>query len=213
MMSALVLLGFAQVAPAQVTIERTAPVIERRTFDPAHPPADMPTLHPREAAVTQSFFGAETRVGGNVTEERQLDDGKTKVSIKVDTIHVTVKLRVTIWLPKNATRKLTNHEEAHRTIAEHYYQDAERQARAAAEPYLAKTITGIGTDSEDAGNVSLKQTAQEIGGIYLGNTDGPCSKAQDAFDEMTAHGTNAVKEQKAIADSINRATTAPATDH
>jgi hypothetical protein len=194
-------------AAAEVTIDRSDPVIERKQFDPKSPPSDMPKLHPNEAAVTQSFFGAETRVGGEVVERERQPDG-FRSSIKVDTVRMTLKFRVTIWLPYGAVPKLVKHEEGHKDLAEHYYKDAERIARAEAEKLIGQTVSGSGKDAEEAGDNALKNAAELVGQRYLGQTDVPCGKAQEFYDQITKHGTNAVPEKRAIEESIAKAVAA-----
>ncbi|HWP40247.1 MAG TPA: hypothetical protein VNL70_04930 [Tepidisphaeraceae bacterium] len=196
-------------APAQVTIDRTEPIVERRSFDPQNPPQEMPRLDPKEAAVTQSFFGVETRVGGTVVQQTKLPDGQCRASIKVDQVHMTLRLRITIWLPSDAVPKLINHEEGHRRISEHFYQDAERIAREQAQALIGTIVVGSGRDCQTAGDNALKQAAQELGGRYLGKTDVPAGKAQELYDQLTAHGTNAVREDRAVRQAIEQATRPP----
>src|SRR5471032_1739395 len=100
---------------AQVTVTRDDPVMQRRTFDPKNHPADMPRLSPNEAAVAQSYFGADSRLGGPIVRQEKIADG-TQVWIKVDHVRMTLQMRVTIWLPTNSVPKLENHEEGHRKI-------------------------------------------------------------------------------------------------
>jgi hypothetical protein len=185
----------------QIVIERTDPVIERKSFDPKDPPSEMPKLDPNEAAVTQSFFGADSRVGGEVVAQDKAG-GESKSSIKVDTVQMTLRLRITVWLPSNANAKLTKHEDGHRQIAEHYYKDAEMFARTEAQKLLGQTISATGADAQAAGDNALKRAAEELGQRYLGQTDVPCGKAQALYDKLTAHGTNAVPEARAIAEAI-----------
>jgi hypothetical protein len=168
----------------------------------------MPKLDPNEAAVTQSFLGADTRVGGNIIETKKIDGGY-EASIKVDTVRMTLQMRATIWLPKNTTPKLTRHEEGHWTLAQHYYKDAESIARELAEEMIGQIVKGRGPDAESAAANALKEAAQVLGGRYLGKTDVPCGLAQDHYDRITAHGTNAVQETRAIEESIQRASSSP----
>jgi hypothetical protein len=200
----LIVLGIAAHCTADVTIDRGTPVIEHRTFDPKHPPSDMPKLNPNEAAVTQSFFGAESRVGGQVIDQKDAGNGKATASIKIDSIQMTLKLRVTVWLPTNAVPKTVNHEEGHRKISEYYYKDAEKIAKAQADALIGKTVSGTGSTPESAGDNALKRAAEELGEKYLGQTDTPCAKAQDIYDQITAHGTNPVKEERAMKEAIAR---------
>jgi hypothetical protein len=154
--------------------------------------------------VAQSFFSADSRVGGLVTPATNTDQGHT-ASVKVDTVRMTLSLRVTIWLPEGAVPKLVNHEEGHRQIAEHYYSDAERIARRLAEELIGTTITGTGDSVETAADNALKEAAEILGGKYLGETDVPSGRAQAEYDKITAHGTNAVKEERAVSEAIERA--------
>jgi hypothetical protein len=190
-------------AVAQVSVNRAAAVIEHRTFDPSDPPADMPKLAGNEAAVTESFFAADSQVGGAVIDQQKTDSG-CRASIKVDTVQMTLKLRVTVWLPIDAVPKIVNHEEGHRAIAEYFYRNADATARKLAEELIGQTISGVGSDCDSAGQAATKQAAQALGGRYLGEVDVPCGKVQELYDQITEHGTNAVKEEKAIKQAISK---------
>jgi hypothetical protein len=190
-----------RLAMADVTINRTAAVIEHRVFDPNNPPADMPRLSGNEAALTESYFSADSSVGGSVVDQQKSDSG-CQTSIKVDTVQMTLRLRVTVWLPTNAVPKIVNHEEGHRAIAEYFYRDADAAARRVAEELIGQTISGGGADCDSAGQTATKQAAQILGQRYMGQVDVPCGKAQELYDQITEHGTNAVKEEKAIKEAI-----------
>jgi hypothetical protein len=201
----LILFLIPAVAAAQVTIVRNPVVIERKTFDPKNRPAEMPKLNPDESAVTQSYFGADTRVAGTVTPAgRDEAKNETRVAIKVESIRMTLQTRVTIWLPTNAVAKITVHEEGHLKLAEHFYRDAEAIARGIASKMIGQTITGVGENTDAAADNALKEAAQLIGGKYLDQTDVPCGKAQEYYDQITGHGTNAVDEKVAIQKAIER---------
>jgi hypothetical protein len=197
----MLMLSLPRLAAAEVTIDRTDAVIEHRTFDPASPPAEMPKLGGDEAAVTESYFSAEAIVGGSVTDQQDSASG-SRSSIKVDTVRMTLRLRVTVWLPTNAVPKIVNHEEGHRAIAEYFYRSADAAARRLAEELIGQTVSGIAKTSDSAGQIATKQAAEALGGRYLGQVDLPCGKAQELYDQITEHGTNAVKEEKAIKQAI-----------
>ncbi|HEY1629534.1 MAG TPA: hypothetical protein VGF52_06725 [Tepidisphaeraceae bacterium] len=190
-----------RLAAADVTITRSQAVIEHRVFDPNNPPADMPKLAGDEAALTESYFSANSSVGGSVVDQQKTDNG-CRTSIKVDTVQMTLRLRVTVWLPTNAVPKIVNHEEGHRAIAEYFYRDADAAARRVAEELIGQTISGSGSDCDAAGQNATKQAAQILGARYMGAVDVPCGKAQELYDQITEHGTNAVKEEKAIKQAI-----------
>lgn len=193
-------------AVAEVTINRTEPVIERKTFNPNRKPPEMPRLVGKEAAVTQSFYGADSRVGGEVTDSQQTEEGVV-VKVTVDTVRMTLKMSATIWLPTNGNAKIKNHEEAHRKIAEYFYKDAKEIATKLANEMIGQTITGKGPTTDAAASNALKEAANRLGTQYLAQTDLPCGVAQKFFDELTEHGTNAVKEDKAIEQAIEEVKT------
>jgi hypothetical protein len=199
----LILILLSRLAAAQVTINRTDAVIEHRIFDPSNPPADMPKLDSNEAAVTESFFAADSQVGGSVIDQRKMESN-CRASIKVDMVQMTLKLRVTVWLPNNAVPKIVNHEEGHRAIAEYFYRDAEATARKLAEELIGQTVSGIGGDCDSAGAAATKKAAEALGGRYLGEVDVPCGRAQELYDQITEHGTNAIKEEKAVKQAIEQ---------
>jgi hypothetical protein len=214
---AIVVLLFAALAHAQVTITKTDVVIERKQFDPKNPPSEMPKLHPPEAAVTVSFFSADTRVGGMVSDSRMLDDGTIETRVNVDTVKMTLRLRITVWLPTNANTKIRNHEEGHRQIAEQFYKDAGAIAKQLAEEMVGKTVVGHGRDTNQASSDALKKASNDVGNQYLAATDAPCFKAQQIYDRLTAHGTNVMREevaaQQAITEAKDPATSQPTLIH
>jgi hypothetical protein len=198
-----ILANFPALLRSQVKITRNEPVIERRTFDPRRPPATMPKLRPGEAAITYTNFGADIQIGGEVTKASPAPEG-IEAQVKIGMIEMTLRMNATIWLPTNGNAKIEKHEEGHRQIAEHYYADAEPIARAFAEPLIGTTVVGRGKDSTDAANNALAKARSELASRYMSATDGAGGKAQQIYEQLTAHGTNAMNEQKAINDAIAR---------
>lgn len=195
------LLCVSSIASAEVKVTRNPATVETRHFDAAHPPAEMPKLSGNEAAVTVSNFGSEAHVGGEVTDQ-QANDGKAEVSIKIDSVEIVTRLGIVIWLPNDANPKLAKHEDGHRQIAEHFYQQAESVAQRDAEALIGQVVKGHGTDVSAASDMALKASATALGKLYLQQIDSPCAKAQEAFDQITMHGTNAVPESKAVERAI-----------
>lgn len=188
----------------EVTINRSDAVIEHKTFNPKNPPAEMPKLSGNEAAVTQSFFGADSKVGGTMVDSFPTSEGY-EASVRVDTVQMTLRMRVTVWLPSNSNEKIRKHEEGHRKISEHFYADAAQIARSKAEPLMGQIITGTGSSPEKAVSDALRKAANRLGHEYLGATDTPCGEAQKRYDQITEHGTNAVNEDRAMKQAIEAA--------
>jgi hypothetical protein len=200
----LTVLLLPRVLLAEVTVTRSDPVIERITFDPKNPPSDMPKLHPNEAAIARAAFSANTRVGGLVVERKPGESG-FRATLRIDTVRINLDLHVTIWLPRNAVPKIVNHEEGHRKIAEYYYQNAEQIARQEAGKLIGQTVTGTGADYASAEDNALKDAREALNKRLLDLADAPSGKAQEYYDQITAHGTNAVKEDRAVEQAIRKA--------
>ncbi|HXE52151.1 MAG TPA: hypothetical protein VN541_04010, partial [Tepidisphaeraceae bacterium] len=92
----------------EVTIDRQPEVVERRTFDPRRPPAAMPPLGAHEAAVTQSQFDCSLKLGYEV-EEHKTGNGHCTTVLKVQNVTATLRLRIIVWLPTGARRRLVDH--------------------------------------------------------------------------------------------------------
>jgi hypothetical protein len=195
----------ARTARASVTIKRQPAVIEHKTFDPAHPPREMPRLNPGEAAVTESLFNCAVSTSYHATEQKGGDDG-CSTTVRVDAIQVDVQLKVTIWLPKQAPEKLKAHEEGHRRIAERIYKErAEKAARASASKTDGKRFSGKGKNCDEAVNAALGQADTQLCQSYLNQTGGAVGRLGDIYDQLTTHGTNLkLPEDEAIRQSFEQ---------
>jgi hypothetical protein len=192
------------IALGQVRIARLDPVVQRHTFDPKNPPTDMPKLAANESAKTRTYFGADANVRGSVVScERALEG--YRVTVKVESLSMTLRLDTSIWVPQDAVPKIVNHEEGHWQIARHFYAPAEAIARQVAEQMLGHTVSATGKTYESAVKNALQETVRTACALYLGWTDGPAGKAQEYYDQITAHGTKAVREDRAVSEAIDRA--------
>jgi hypothetical protein len=199
-----ILLGLTLLAArahGDVTVDVNPVTVERKIFDPAHPPADMPSLHEREAALTQSEFSCGVAVTYQVLSHRQ-QDGLCHSVLKVRGLAITLQLKLVIWLPNNATPKLSAHEEGHREIAERVYQDAEKAARSITKSLEGKTLAGDAADCEAAEKGAVRAAADQFCHAYLDLTARPASRVGDIYDEITAHGT---KKEPAEDEAIRQA--------
>lgn len=197
-------------ARADVTIDQKPPTIEHRTFDPAHPPADMPPLKGPEAAITESKFDCQVEMKYQALSHKRGADGCV-ATLTVRSIHATLQLNVVIWLPIGATAKLTAHEEGHRRIAEQVYADATRIARLVAASIDGKTVTGRGADCNAADKNATDSSAHRFCDEYLKRTFDVARQVGEIYDDLTAHGTRAEPgEDEAIRQAFKRVA---ATDH
>ena len=169
--------------------------VANRTFDPTAPPKDMPPLSGGEIAVCDSDFQSNASVRG---ESRQTDS--THATITITQVKMTLQLNINIWVPTGATQRVTEHEEGHRQISEHYYQTADKLAEKIAARYLGRQVDIAGADLGAESNRMLQQIAREITGEYNKQLNpGP---TQLLYDDITDHGRNDVVVQDAVAHAI-----------
>ncbi len=194
-------------ARVPVQIVKHDAVVERRTFDPKHPPAEMPPLKPREEAVTEFDFAINcgTQYG---YPEGLPRNGRTRTTVVLQSVRVDINLKVVIWLPEGANKKLKAHEEGHRQIAEDFYVGAEPLARAAAELHVRDRLPAEGSDSASAAKAAVDLLIRQVNNAYLAKISRPCGDVQDEYDRLTDHGRNRVPEAEAIQRA--RAATRPA---
>jgi hypothetical protein len=198
------------VARADVNVDQKPPTIEHRTFDPAHPPADMPPLKGVEAAVTESKFDCQVGMKYQVVGHKREADGCV-TTLMVQSVQATLQLNVIIWLPVGATPKLTAHEEGHRRIAEQVYADAQRVARAIAASLDGKKVIGQGTDCSAADKNAIDSSSHRFCDEYLKQTSDVARRVGETYDDLTAHGTRAEPgEDEAIRQAFKHVA---ATDH
>ena len=177
------------------TIIKQPVAFASRTFDPAAPPADMPTFTPGEQAVCDSDFLSDASVGG---ETRPSD--ATHATVTITEIRVTLQLHITIWAPSGATEHVMEHEDGHRQISEFYYQNADALAGRIAATYMGRQVDISGTDLGAASSKMLQQMATEITDEYNKELDpGP---TQLLYDTITDHSRNGVVVKDAVAASI-----------
>lgn len=191
-------LGAAPVEQAEVVVK---PVhVTYRTFDRAHPPAEMPPIKSNEAALCYYQFGC--RVECQTESKRALL--KLKLA-RITKVKMTISLDVTVWLPEKNTEKLRAHEEGHREICEAIYRRASALARKWGAKAIGLTLQHSLKD-EAAVVAEVKKLQQDLMDAYMKETAASCDRAQTYFDSITAHGTNSLPEKIAIERALAQET-------
>ncbi len=183
--------------PQTVVIERWAPVVQTRTFDPRNPPAEMPALRRGEAAVTESNFSCQTVIAATIVSQSPSANGCT-TAVRVTSVKTTIKLGITIWLPVNGTKKLTAHEDGHRIIDETFYDGAEAIARKLSTEMLGQRRVGKAADCDTAAQNAIKDAGDQLCGDYMTAVQYPATRVQELYDDITDHGRNRITEAAAI---------------
>ena len=195
--------GFSSRRPLE---EAPVPIIDKqpvafasRTFDPAAPPPDMPTLSSRESAECDSQFLSSASVRG---ESRPTD--ATHATVTVTQIKVTLQLHITVWVPTGVAQHVIEHEDGHRQVSEFYYQTADKLAGRIAAEYWGKQVEITGTDPDAESSKMLQQMATAITDEY--NKELNPEPAQLLYDSITDHGRNEVIVKDAVAHALKNAT-------
>lgn len=166
-----------------------------RTFDRNSPPPEMPSLGTGEEAECDSNFLSNANVAG----QTQKTDA-THAFVTVKQVDVALQLNVTIWAPANASPHVIEHEEGHRQIAEHYYEQADQVAERIADEYMGQVVEINGADLEAESNKALLQIATEITDEY--NKELNPGPTQLLYDSITDHGRNETVVKDAVASAI-----------
>jgi hypothetical protein len=207
---ALLLPAFAFAADEPVTIDRKAPTTQTRTFDPKSPPPDV-HLNGDEAAYTRSAFLCSAVVAYRVTAQKS-DGPRSSATVQIESVKVELTLDNTLFLPKNATKKLIAHEQGHRQIAETIYQSgAEEAARRLASPLVGRTFTATGPDPDAAAAAASQAVMQKLCDDFMKTVPSRSATVNAIFDKLTDHGRNKLGEAEAIRRSFEQADGKPAT--
>jgi hypothetical protein len=184
-----------QRSPVRVT--REEPVILRTEFDPLAPPYGMPPLTPPEAGVCRTTF--ELDAGVTYSAQRL---SRTAARITVDGLDIVTRVRFDIFTARDTPPKLLAHEEGHRAIGEHYYEDAATVADEIGRRLIGKTFDGVGADLEAARRDAFSQVVASIERDYMARIRTPSAAANERFDEITRHGLDEIDEAEAVALAI-----------
>jgi hypothetical protein len=192
-----------RVAEQEVKVDVAPPEVRTRTFDPKNPPSDMPPLKPGEAAVTQSNFSAQALIGALVVDQTP-GDKQCAATVRVNSVSLTARLEITIWLPQGGATKLTAHEDGHRRIDEQFYAGAEKVARELSERMLTREFKGTAGVCDEAVQAAIQKAGNELCGQYMDAVQRPAARAQEIYDELTDHGRNKLGEDAAIRQAVEQ---------
>src|SRR4051812_25051779 len=196
------LLTFA-VAADPVTVEKHPPTTQFVSFDPKHPPKDVPKLQHGEDALTRMLFNCTVKLKYKTIDKRYRD-GEWHVTARLQDIKLNLELTNTIYLPEHANAKLRSHELGHARINGMIYEEAEKAARAAGEAGFARTWTGTGANEDSASKSATDAAVDSICKQYLKETADKAFRIGEIYDDLTQHGTNAKQEDDALREAIQK---------
>jgi hypothetical protein len=195
--------GAARENAGPITVDVRPTEVRERTFDRNHLPSEMPPMQKGEAAVTVSEFAADTKVSAEVVNKGPAGDGSgCDATVKVTGVTVRPTLKITVWLPNDATQKIRDHEYGHRKISEIFYERAGGTARELAKRILGRTYRGHADDCDAAVKDAIRSAINEVNTPFLKRIDGSAGVVQDRYDEITDHSRKKIGEDEAIAQAM-----------
>ncbi len=186
-------------ATSPVTVVKNPVRIDRRVFDPRHPPMQggVPMVKPDEPGLCKSDFSCETELGVEVPRT-----ASRSVRVTINTAKVIMGLHITIWTAAGCSPKVIAHEEGHRKISEIYYRNAEAVARKLAEGVVGQQVTVANSGQKSATQTALSPLEKKMIDAFMTEIEQRCEFAQDRFDAITDHCRNPISESEAITRAL-----------
>jgi len=175
----------AQKQPS-VIIRKLPVKVSEKLFDRSDPPKGALK---GASGLTTYFFLCDPRFTYDVTSE-STSGGRTTSTIMLKSADIAISLPITVWLPKDGSERLREHEQGHRLINEEIYKTADREARNCADDLLKCPFTGTGSDAMAARNNALKTAENAFVTQYTERTQYRSDKANAVYDAITNHGRN-----------------------
>lgn len=186
-----------------VTVKKNPAKIKTKRIDPAAA-EQPPSRRGDEAGVVQYNFKVSISPGVRDPVEQPGGDnnGRVKVSTRLDSVTLLLDLDVTVWLSPDADEKAKAHVRGHRQIVEQVYKTADRVALKVANRFVGRSTTGTGASRDKA----LKQAAfalvEKLNAEYVRQTDARCTRVEQIYDELTRGGTT---PEPSAADAVKQA--------
>lgn len=186
-----------------VIVNKAAPAIARKTFDPDKLPDPKPPLKHDEVAACEYVFRIEMDLQPIPGTPQPAPGGGVKASVRLNQVRVRLSMPTTIWLPKGATEHVKEHEEGHLRIAQTFYKDADKKARELATAMIGKAYEGEGANANAAYGAALQKAAQELNDKYIEAIKTPCDEVEAIYDQITDKARNLdLKSDKAVTQAL-----------
>jgi hypothetical protein len=181
--------------------------VEHKSFDHNNPPKDLGLE--KEGAVTVSEFDLQIGLGIAPGDKIPQRTGKCRETLVIQNVNLTIALKITLWLPDNATEKLKVHEEGHREMTEKVYSERSDKAAKAAGALIDGKRLIAEADNCDEVDKAVEQTIGEankkVYHAYLTRTADASARAGEIYDEITRHGIRMdIDEKTAAAQAFAR---------
>jgi hypothetical protein len=148
-------------------------------------------------AQTHWFFHCIPRPSYEVVEE-VVRSKETQISIRITGGQLRVGLSINQVIARNDSARLREHEDGHAKICESVYAEAEAAATKAVRASVGHIFSGVGKDKAAASASAIKNAREYICTEFSARTAARASELSKQYDEITAHGRNAVPSRQAL---------------
>ena len=163
-----------------------------------------PQLRNKVLGCEQSEFECYLEDDRDVIIQIKPDDEREPLKFRLERLNISIALRITVTLPKDAFSKLRDHEEGHRKICEHFYTFAPRAAQRAGDLVAAKEFFSSTKDLEKA-KLEIKAASRTmLRAEYWKYTRDLAEQANKYYDELTDHSRKLIDADRAVRESIER---------
>lgn len=171
-----------------VNVTKKLPQIETKTFQRDSPGPEVP-LKPGEDATTAWNFGYAVELACRLNTMKR-EGAKYRASFKITRVTATLTMPVTLWLPNNVNKRLSEHEDGHRQICEEIYATAEKTAERQAELMIGQVFSAEAKSLEEAQNQAIFEASSELNRLYCRDTLDYSRRISNLYDHLTRHGKN-----------------------
>mgnify|MGYP007020157148 FL=1 len=142
------------------------------------------------------------------TQDEHVDDtsGASSVRLKIKAVQIRLSCPITIWLAKDSSVLVREHEKGHVYICSKVYGRAPKVARDAALLVVGKSYNGMGRNPAAARQMAIAQAEGDIAQIFREKIVALADEISTAYDALCSDdlavnsGKNSKKTQQALAD-------------
>lgn len=137
------------------------------------------------------------------TFEKEVSAGypRTKVSITISKIKLTISCPVAMRTGGNSSQNLIEHEEGHFSLVKRVYERADEEARAACQKLIGEKFQGEGESEDDAINAATDKASRRLCALYTARTVAFANELSENFDQITEHGASQKPVPQALAET------------
>ena len=171
--------------------------ISHHTHPPGRPPVGAAHLALFELGVCVTRFPIS-----GIMQVEYPRFGYSSAGGVVASVSMTIGLSIEVWATEGREAEVLPHEETHRAISEHYFQEAEAIAHRLGRTFIGRKVVLPAMEIKAAVEEGLKPLQEELLARYEKEVKERCDFAQTRFDEITDNGRAVIGNKEAMTQAI-----------